>query len=108
MQQQIDNNKTSIQDEFLNNLLNDISEPKIQIPTVTESNAYFAPISPANTTNHTSTSSSSAKLLEMLQRGNKPHQNGQGDAPNAIGSMMKRSSMKDMGMFLPTLLNFWR
>lgn len=82
----------------MNNLLNDITEPNIQIPSVTESNTYFAPISPANTTaaNNT-TSTTGVKLLEMLQRGNKPSQNGQGDAASTVIPMMKSSSIKDMG-----------
>lgn len=92
----MDSRRASIQDELLNNLLNDITEPNIQIPSVTESNAYFAPISPANTTN-TTTPTTGVKLLEMLQRGNKPNQNGQGDAANSIAPMMKNSSIKEMG-----------
>lgn len=91
--QQVDSRRQSIQDELLNNLLNDISEPKIKIPTVTESNAYFAPISPANTTNNAVTGT---KLLEMLQRGNKNHQNGQGDTTNPVVQMMKNSTIKDV------------
>lgn len=93
--QQIDSRRASIQDELLNNLLNDITEPNIQIPSVTESNTYFAPISPANTTNNV-TPTTGVKLLEMLQRGNKPNQNGQGDAANTVVPLMKNSSIKDM------------
>lgn len=92
--QQLDSRKPSIQDELLNNLLNDISEPKIKIPSVTESNAYFAPISPANTTNHAA-ASTAGKFIEMLQRGNKANQNGQGDAENPVVQMMKNSTIKD-------------
>lgn len=92
--QQVDSRRQSIQDELLNNLLNDISEPKIKIPAVSESNAYFAPISPANTTNNAATGT---KLLEMLQRGNKNQQNGQGDAQaNPVVQMMKNSTIKDV------------
>ncbi|XP_061933532.1 eukaryotic translation initiation factor 4E transporter isoform X3 [Apis cerana] len=96
--QQVDSRRTSIQDDILNNLLNDITEPNIQIPSVTESNTYFAPISPANTTttNNTTSNTTSVKLLEMLQRGNKSSQNGQGDAANTVIPMMKSSSIKDM------------
>ncbi|XP_031364797.1 eukaryotic translation initiation factor 4E transporter-like [Apis dorsata] len=96
--QQVDSRRTSIQDDILNNLLNDITEPNIQIPSVTESNTYFAPISPANTTttNNTTSNTTSVKLLEMLQRGNKSNQNGQGDATNTVIPMMKSSSIKDM------------
>ena len=90
----LDNHRASIQDELLNNLLNDISEPKIKIPSVTESNAYFAPISPANTTTNTG-SVTGVKLLEMLQRGSKANQNGQGDTPNPVVQMLK-TSLKDM------------
>lgn len=92
----MDSQRVSIQDELLNNLLNDITEPKIKIPSVTESNTYFAPISPATTTttNNSNASTNGVKLLEMLQRGNKPNQNGQGDATSGIVPMMK----KDMGM----------
>ncbi|XP_018403043.1 PREDICTED: mastermind-like protein 3 [Cyphomyrmex costatus] len=93
--QQVDSRRTSIQDELLNNLLNDITEPNIQIPSVTESNTYFAPISPANTTNNANTTTNGVKLLEMLHRGNKPNQNGQGDASNTI-PMMKNCSIKDL------------
>lgn len=78
-------------------MLNDITEPNIQIPSVTESNTYFAPISPANTTNNTNTTSNGVKLLEMLHRGNKTVQNGQGDATNTVVSLMKNSSIKDLG-----------
>jgi len=91
----VDSRRASIQDELLNNLLNDITEPNIQIPSVTESNTYFAPISPANTTNNTN-SATNVKLLEMLHRGNKPSQNGQGDASTAI-PMVKNCSIKDLG-----------
>ncbi|XP_050595606.1 eukaryotic translation initiation factor 4E transporter-like isoform X7 [Bombus affinis] len=95
--QQVDSRRTSIQDDILNNLLNDITEPNIQIPSVTESNTYFAPISPANTTaTNNTTSTTGVKLLEMLQRGNKPSQNGQGDAVSTVIPMMKSSSIKDM------------
>ncbi|XP_024222140.1 eukaryotic translation initiation factor 4E transporter-like isoform X10 [Bombus vosnesenskii] len=95
--QQVDSRRTSIQDDILNNLLNDITEPNIQIPSVTESNTYFAPISPANTTaTNNTTSTTGVKLLEMLQRGNKPSQNGQGDAASTVIPMMKSSSIKDM------------
>lgn len=95
--------RCSIQDELLNNLLNDISEPKIHIPSVTESNAFFAPISPAaNTPNNAmppqSGSSTGIKLLEMLQRkAPPPSQNGQGDVMNTILPMMKNASIKEMG-----------
>lgn len=96
--QQVDSRRTSIQDDILNNLLNDITEPNIQIPSVTESNAYFAPISPANTTTtSTAASSTGVKLLEMLQRGNKPSQNGQGDAASTVVPLMKNTTIKDMG-----------
>lgn len=95
--QQLDSRRASIQDELLNNLLNDITEPNIQIPSVTESNAYFAPISPANTTSNTDNPTTGVKLLEMLQRGNKPNQNGQGDAMSSVLPMMKKSTIKDMG-----------
>lgn len=94
--QQADSRRTSIQDELLNNLLNDITEPNIQIPSVTESNTYFAPISPANTTNNTNSATNGVKLLEMLHRGNKPSQNGQGDASNTA-IPMKNCSIKDLG-----------
>ncbi|KAL6257943.1 hypothetical protein P5V15_011541 [Pogonomyrmex californicus] len=94
--QQVDSRRASIQDELLNNLLNDITEPNIQIPSVTESNAYFAPISPANTTNNANTTTNGVKLLEMLHRGNKPNQNGQGDASNTAIPMMKNCSIKDL------------
>lgn len=94
--QQVDSRRTSIQDDILNNLLNDITEPNIQIPSVTESNTYFAPISPANTTANNTTSTTGVKLLEMLQRGNKPNQNGQGDVVSTVIPMMKSSSIKDM------------
>ncbi|XP_076224796.1 uncharacterized protein LOC116426797 isoform X3 [Nomia melanderi] len=95
--QQIDSRRTSIQDDILNNLLNDITEPNIQIPSVTESNTYFAPISPANTTTNATTSSTTGvKLLEMLQRGNKPSQNGQGDATSTVVPLMKNATIKDM------------
>ena len=104
--QQSDPLRTSIQDELLNNLLNDISEPNIQIPSVTESNTYFAPISPAaNTHNNANssrhTSSTGIKLLEMLQRNSKPpSQNGQGDVNN-IMPMMKNTSIKEqLGEFI--------
>ncbi|XP_029167468.1 eukaryotic translation initiation factor 4E transporter-like isoform X2 [Nylanderia fulva] len=93
--QQADSRRASIQDELLNNLLNDINEPNIQIPSVTESNAYFAPISPANTTNNANSATNGVKLLEMLHRGNKPSQNGQGDASNTAISM-KNCSIKDL------------
>lgn len=94
----MDSRRTSIQDDILNNLLNDITEPNIQIPSVTESNTYFAPISPANTTSTNNTTSTiGVKLLEMLQRGNKPSQNGQGDATSSVVPMIKNSSIKDMG-----------
>ncbi|CAL1673079.1 unnamed protein product [Lasius platythorax] len=93
--QQADSRRTSIQDELLNNLLNDITEPNIQIPSVTESNTYFAPISPANTTNNTNSATNGVKLLEMLHRGNKPSQNGQGDASNTA-IPMKNCSIKDL------------
>lgn len=92
----MDSRRASIQDELLNNLLNDITEPNIQIPSVTESNTYFAPISPANTTNNTN-SATNVKLLEMLHRGNKPSQNGQGDASNTAIPMVKNCSIKDLG-----------
>ncbi|XP_018362503.1 PREDICTED: eukaryotic translation initiation factor 4E transporter isoform X5 [Trachymyrmex cornetzi] len=94
--QQADSRRASIQDELLNNLLNDITEPNIQIPLVTESNTYFAPISPANTTNNANTTTNGVKLLEMLHRGNKPNQNGQGDASNTAIPMMKNCSIKDL------------
>lgn len=106
----MDSRRTSIQDDILNNLLNDITEPNIQIPSVTESNTYFAPISPANTTttNNTTSNTTSVKLLEMLQRGNKSSQNGQGDAANTVIPMMKSSSIKDMGENLNmNLFNFY-
>ncbi|XP_023289580.1 eukaryotic translation initiation factor 4E transporter isoform X3 [Orussus abietinus] len=93
--QQVDTRRASIQDELLNNLLNDITEPNIQIPSVTESNTYFAPISPANTTNN-ATPATGVKLLEMLQRGGTPSQNGQGDVANNVVPLMKNSSIKDM------------
>lgn len=93
----MDSRRTSIQDDILNNLLNDITEPNIQIPSVTESNTYFAPISPANTTTNTTTSTTGVKLLEMLQRGSKPSQNGQGDATSTVVPLMKSTSIKDMG-----------
>lgn len=92
----MDSRRASIQDELLNNLLNDITEPNIQIPSTTESNAFFAPISPANTTLNTDNPATGVKLLEMLQRGNKPNQNGQGDAASVV-PMMKNSTIKDMG-----------
>ncbi|XP_072749964.1 uncharacterized protein [Anoplolepis gracilipes] len=94
--QQADSRRASIQDELLNNLLNDITEPNIQIPSVTESNTYFAPISPANTTNNTNSATNGVKLLEMLHRGNKPSQNGQGDASNTTIPMVKNCSIKDL------------
>ncbi|XP_015113085.1 eukaryotic translation initiation factor 4E transporter isoform X2 [Diachasma alloeum] len=89
----LDSRRESIQDELLNNLLNDITEPNIQVPSVNESNAYFAPISPANQTG--GNAGTGTKLLEMLQRGNKPSQNGQGDGGNMMG-MMKNTSIKEM------------
>lgn len=92
----MDSRRASIQDELLNNLLNDITEPNIQIPSVTESNTYFAPISPANTTNNTN-ATNGVKLLEMLHRGNKANQNGQGDSANTAIPMMKNCSIKDLG-----------
>jgi translation initiation factor 4E transporter len=101
--QQIDSLRSTIQDELLNNLLNDISEPNIHIPSVTESNTYFAPISPAANTHNNimppqSSSSTGIKLLEMLQRNSKPpNQNGQGDATSAVIPMMKNSSIKEIG-----------
>lgn len=84
---------------MLNNLLNDITEPNIQIPSVTESNTYFAPISPANQTTNNTTSTTGVKLLEMLQRGNKQQhsQNGQADLTTPVIPLMKSSSIKDMG-----------
>ncbi|KAK2585472.1 hypothetical protein KPH14_010130 [Odynerus spinipes] len=98
VQQQTDSRRASIQDELLNNLLNDITEPNIQIPSVTESNTYFAPISPANPTTNNSTSTTGVKLLEMLQRGNKQqhNHNGQGDLTTPVIPLMKNSSIKDM------------
>ncbi|XP_063987949.1 eukaryotic translation initiation factor 4E transporter-like isoform X8 [Diachasmimorpha longicaudata] len=89
----LDSRRESIQDELLNNLLNDITEPNIQVPSVNESNAYFTPISPANQTG--GNAATGTKLLEMLQRGNKPSQNGQGDGGNIMG-MMKNASIKEM------------
>lgn len=91
----MDSRRPSIQDELLNNLLNDITEPNIQIPSVTESNTYFAPISPANTTNNTNATTNGVKLLEMLQR--KSSQNGQGDVANPVIPVMKNCSIKDLG-----------
>ncbi|CAD6230459.1 GSCOCG00006768001-RA-CDS [Cotesia congregata] len=96
--QQNDSRRPSIQDELLNNLLSDITEPNIQVPTVNESNTYFAPISPANSTNiNKAPSASEVKLLEMLQRGNKSNQNGQGDTAINMVKMLKTPSVKDIG-----------
>ncbi|XP_034935730.1 eukaryotic translation initiation factor 4E transporter-like isoform X2 [Chelonus insularis] len=93
---QEDSRRPSIQDELLNNLLNDITEPNIQVPSVTESNTYFTPISPANSMNISASQAPApaVKLLEMLQRG-KPNQNGQGDVANHM-MPMKNPSIKDM------------
>lgn len=55
------------------------------------------------TTNATASSTTGVKLLEMLQRGNKPNQNGQGDATNTVVPLMKNATIKDMG---EKLLNF--
>jgi len=77
--------------------LNDITEPNIQIPSVTESNTYFAPISPANTTNNMNAATNGVKLLEMLHRGNKTNQNGQSDTVNTAIPIMKNCSIKDLG-----------
>ncbi|EEB20270.1 eukaryotic translation initiation factor 4E transporter, putative [Pediculus humanus corporis] len=55
-----DTRRSSIQDELIKNIINDISEPSINIPNAKESDAYFAPISPAGTTSGNS-------LLELLQ-----------------------------------------
>lgn len=95
--QQADSRRASIHEELLNNLLNDINEPNIQIPSVTESNAYFTPISPANTINNSNAATTSVKLLEMLHRGNKSNQNGQGDAVNTMTPMVKNCTIKDLG-----------
>lgn len=95
---QEDNRGPSIQDELLNNLLNDITEPNIQVPTVSDSNAYFAPISPANATsgNQPQPGAPTIKLIEMMmQRANKANQNGQGDTPNNVMQMMKNSVIKE-------------
>ncbi|XP_011305362.1 eukaryotic translation initiation factor 4E transporter isoform X3 [Fopius arisanus] len=89
-----DSRRESIQDELLNNLLNDITEPNIQVPSVNESNAYFAPISPANQTG--GNAGTGTKLLEMLQRGNKLSQNGQGDGGHMLGIMKNTTSIKEM------------
>ncbi|XP_044577225.1 eukaryotic translation initiation factor 4E transporter-like isoform X4 [Cotesia glomerata] len=95
--QQNDSRRPSIQDELLNNLLSDITEPNIQVPIVNESNTYFAPISPANSTNiNNAPSASEVKLLEMLQRGNKSNQNGQGDTAINMVQMLKTPSVKDI------------
>lgn len=58
----------------------DVSEPSINIPNMKESDAYFAPISPAGTTSGNS-------LLEMLQ-GSRQQNEHRGKAP----------SIKDLGM----------
>ena len=100
-QNQQDQLRSSIQDELLNNLLNDISEPTIKVPSVTESNAYFAPIAPAASSSLSSQQpqpeGTAIKLLEMLQRNNKPSQNGQGEIASGLMSMIKNPPMKEMG-----------
>ncbi|CAB0035897.1 unnamed protein product [Trichogramma brassicae] len=101
--QQMDPMRSSIQEELLNNLLNDSSE---KIPSVTESSAFFAPIAPAANTPAMSqhrhpqqpSDGTGFKLLEMLQRNNKPSQNGQGDAAgNNLMSMLNKNPPKEMG-----------
>ncbi|PNF25668.1 hypothetical protein B7P43_G00632 [Cryptotermes secundus] len=56
---QPESRRSSLQDELLNNIINDITEPNIVIPPMSESDTYFAPISPAANT-ATSTVSVSA------------------------------------------------
>lgn len=68
------------------------------IPSLSESNAYFTPISPAantssnmnNVGNNGSSANAKPTLLEMLQRG------GQGDT--SLPSV-KPPSIRDLGMF---------
>merc|ERR1719187_2117369 len=63
--------RSSIQDELLGaNILREINggeqqQPTVRIPSPTESNAYFAPISPAAKTSATTTNS----LLDMINKG---------------------------------------
>ncbi|XP_049838468.1 eukaryotic translation initiation factor 4E transporter isoform X30 [Schistocerca gregaria] len=67
---------SSIQDELLNNLISDITEPAIVIPPLSESDTYFTPISPAESTvtqqnlnvSTDSDNTQKSSLLEMLQR----------------------------------------
>ena len=58
----------------------DISEPSINIPNAKESDAYFAPISPAGTTSGNS-------LLELLQNSHAKSEH-----------HSKAPSIKDLGM----------
>ncbi|XP_069683292.1 eukaryotic translation initiation factor 4E transporter-like isoform X2 [Periplaneta americana] len=92
---QAESRRSSLQEELLNNIINDITEPNIMIPPLSESDTYFAPISPAANTATSSMSVSAVGsntkptlLLEMLQRG------GQGDA--ALPPVIRAPSIRDL------------
>lgn len=61
--EQFENSRRSSLHDELYNMINDVSSPNIQIDAGNDSNKYFAPISPANSTN---------TLLEFLHRGKFP------------------------------------
>ncbi|KAK6621247.1 hypothetical protein RUM43_011553 [Polyplax serrata] len=71
-----DTRRSSVQDDMIKNIVNDINETSINIPNMKDSDAYFAPISPPGTTSGNS-------LLEMLQNGGHHQKNDRrGNAPS--------------------------
>ncbi|XP_044738179.1 eukaryotic translation initiation factor 4E transporter isoform X2 [Chrysoperla carnea] len=52
---QHDSRRSSLQDEIINNMIKDITEPNIMIPHMNDSDTYFAPISPAAASMNTQT-----------------------------------------------------
>ncbi|XP_046386068.1 uncharacterized protein LOC124155907 isoform X9 [Ischnura elegans] len=101
-----DSRRSSLQDELLNNIINEITEPNIVIPSLGGPDSYFAPISPAASTTigggirgqDQDSSSKPSLLLEMLHRGNNQlrNQNQTQQPDNLAPGMMKPPSIKDL------------
>lgn len=95
-----DSRRSSFQDEIIQNILKDITEPNIQIPS-TDPNNFFAPISPAAiqsaNQNHIPSQLSNvdkptSNLMELLCGGNKSKAN----QSSVVGNELPMKTLSDV------------
>ncbi|KAG8226919.1 hypothetical protein J437_LFUL005676, partial [Ladona fulva] len=99
-----DSRRSSLHDELLNNMINEITEPNIVIPSLGGPDSYFAPISPAASTNlgggatiqDQESASKSSLLLEMLHRGSHQRPQRQQQPDNMTPGLIKPPTIKDL------------